>query len=349
MSNLDLRDSSNATSATLDPRGTKTLVSVVVPCYNVAETLDDAVQSVLAQSYKHFELLLIDDGSTDGLTPALCDRYAEHPQIRVIHQDNTGLAGARNTGLNAATGELIALLDADDLYAPMKLEKHVEHFQNNPTLGLSFSYSRFIREDGRPLPLIQGGRLSRIDPATILCRNPIGNGSAAVLRRSALDDVSLPATRTKTKGLTPYFDNDLRQSEDVEFWLRLSRTTDWRLEGIAEPLTLYRLSSGGLSANTREQLSTWEVFLTKAQGYAPELVANYGSLARAFQLRYLCRRALQGQNTNEAVSYLAAAWREDRNILWQEPTRTLATAAACAAAWLLNKMRGSQRLDRTCS
>jgi len=319
------------------------LISVVIPCYNVASTLPMAVDSVLRQTYTNFEVILVDDGSTDGLTPETCDDYAHDPRVRVIHQANKGLAGARNTGLQAANGEFVALLDADDLYEPEKLAKHVEHLISNPELGLSFSYSRFMRHDGHALPLLQGGRVSRITPLHILCRNPIGNGSAPVLRRSALEEVAPPSKNTqdwsRNKQSIEYFDTQLRQSEDVEFWLRLACTTRWGVGGIKQPLTLYRLSHSGLSAATENQLASWEIFLDKAAGYAPELVERFGNRARAYQLRYLARRALQLGQPRLAARYFGSVLREDWAIVLQEPLRSLGTAAACLAGVLVSVAR----------
>lgn len=318
--------------------GPQPLVSVVMPCYNVAATLAEAVESVLRQTYRRFELILVDDGSTDGMTPALCDSYASNPQIKVIHQSNTGLAGARNTGLRAAHGEYIALLDSDDLFEPEKLAAHVEHFAANPELGLSFSYSRFITDEGRVLPLVQGGRVSIVRAEHILCRNPVGNGSAAVLRRSALDDVAAPCGNDGRTRSDEYFDTHLKQSEDVEFWLRLVCTTQWQAGGIVQPLTRYRLNNSGLSADTARQLATWETFLERAAVYAPELVRTFGHRARAYQLRYLCRRSLQLRSPLAAFRFMKAALGEDLAIAWQEPGRTLGTAAACVGLLLCSPL-----------
>lgn len=98
------------------------LISVIVPVYQVEEYLDECVQSLLAQTYDHLEILLIDDGSRDGC-PRMCDGYAERdPRVRAVHQENRGLSGARNTGLRLAKGEYIAFVDADDLVSPFYIE-----------------------------------------------------------------------------------------------------------------------------------------------------------------------------------------------------------------------------------
>ena len=98
------------------------LISVVVPVYKVEKYLDRCVESLLAQTYQNVEIILVDDGSPDNC-PQLCDAYAgKYDQIRVIHQENKGLSGARNTGIDHAKGELIAFVDSDDKWSPYFLE-----------------------------------------------------------------------------------------------------------------------------------------------------------------------------------------------------------------------------------
>ena len=104
-------------------------VSVIVPAYNAARFIEGAIDSVLAQSYTDFELLIVNDGSTDD-TLARCERYSD-PRIRIVKQDNRGLAGARNSGVREACGEYLAFLDADDLWRNDKLERHVEHLEHH--------------------------------------------------------------------------------------------------------------------------------------------------------------------------------------------------------------------------
>ena len=99
------------------------VLSVVIPVYNVAQYLEQCVDSVLASQETDYEILLVDDGSTDGVCPGICDRYAlaNPDRIRVIHQENQGLGGARNTGLAQALGEYVFFVDSDDYLAPEAL------------------------------------------------------------------------------------------------------------------------------------------------------------------------------------------------------------------------------------
>jgi glycosyltransferase involved in cell wall biosynthesis len=311
-------------------------VSVVIPVYNVEAYLAAALDSVLAQTYRDCEVLLVDDNSPDG-SLAIGERYQKQDaRIQILRQENRGLAGARNTGVRHAQGEYIAFLDSDDVWAPTKLAKHVAHLDQNPTVGISFSRSAFIDQAGAPLNYYQMPKLQDIDAAHLLCRNPVGNGSAPVLRREALAAIAYPDDLRGSTELF-YFDERLRQSEDIECWLRVSILTPWKLAGIPEALTFYRVNTGGLSAGLQKQLASWEYVLAKVKTLAPDLVARSGTLAKAYQLRYLARRAVQLRDGTMAVTLFHRALGTNLNILVQEPRRTLLTWAAAYALVLLPK------------
>ncbi len=111
-------------------------VSVLIPTYNRAEYLGEAIESVLAQTYRDFEIVVVDDGSTDH-TSELVKRY---PSARYVYQDHAGIPRARNRALAEAKGELIAWLDSDDLYAPKKLEKQVQYILDHPDCSIVFCF-----------------------------------------------------------------------------------------------------------------------------------------------------------------------------------------------------------------
>jgi glycosyltransferase involved in cell wall biosynthesis len=307
-------------------------VSVVLPAYNVENFIDQTLQSVLNQTYSDFEVLVIDDGSPDR-SVEVCRQFQD-PRIKIIQQKNRGLAGARNTGIRHAQGDYIALLDADDLWLPEKLAKHVAHLEQAPQVGVSFSRSAFIDEAGNPLGTYQMPKLSDITAPYLFCRNPIGNGSAPVIRRQVFEEIAFQDSRHGTPE-TCYFDENFRQSEDIECWIRVVLQTNWTIAGIPEALTLYRVNAGGLSANVLKQLDSWEAVIEKTRSYAPTVVAEWESLARAYQLRYLARRAVRLKDGKMAVQLtnrsLATNWR----ILIQEPQRTWITIGAAYLLWLV--------------
>ncbi|WP_180961213.1 glycosyltransferase [Shewanella sp. GutDb-MelDb] len=301
-------------------------VSVVMPIYNVEAFVKDAINSVLAQEFTHFELILVNDCSPDN-SLALCQSFSD-PRIRIISHDvNQGLAAARNTGIRHAIGRYVAFIDSDDMWHPEKLAQHVEHLDNAPEVGISFSRSLFIDYQGNAINVFQMPQLTDISASDLLCRNPVGNGSAPVLRRETLADIRYQALN-KSHPHSCYFDENFRQSEDIECWLRILATTHWKMEGLPAPLTYYRLNNQGLSADSNKQYASWENMINKASRYAPELLAQHENRARAYQLRYLARQAIRNNDGKEAVVRINQALKTSPSILKHETGRTLATLAA---------------------
>jgi hypothetical protein len=311
-------------------RATPPEVSVVIPLYGAERTIAGTLASVLAQSWTDFEVIVVDDGSTDR-GPDIVWGLADH-RVRIVTQENRGLAGARNTGIREARGAYVALLDADDRWHQHKLTVHVAALAARPEVGLSFDSSRLVDDDGHPLGLVQHPSRATVTPADVLCRNPVGNGSAAVLRRAALDDLAFHDPRS---GRVCWFDESFRQSEDVECWTRLVATTRWHLAHVPATLTDYRVNSAGLSAHTARQLDSWRRFRAKVATYAPDLERTHGDLAEAYQLRYLARRAVRSGDGPAAVGLMAEALRLAPAIVREEPSRTTITLAAALARCVL--------------
>lgn len=303
------------------------LVSVIIPMYNVAEYICDAIESVLAQSYEHFEILCIDDGSPD-CSAQLVKGFADS-RVKLVRQKNRGLAGARNTGLNFAKGKYVALLDADDLWHQDKLKIHVDHLEHSKDVDISYSPSLFMDDEGNVLKIGQFPKLKSVNAKDILCRNPVGNGSAAVIRKRLLDEISEAVSDDRRKR-TEYFDERLRQSEDIEFWLRCALTHYAKFEGVKQPLTYYRINDDGLSANLEKQLSSWHSAMNYNRSKHPRFFRTWFSLAQAYQFRYLARRAVKSGMSKEARAYTFKSLKSNPIILLEEPKRTLNTIA-CAA------------------
>lgn len=314
-------------------------VSVIIPVYKAEKYIAATVQSVLDQTYKNFELIIVDDGSPDK-SVEICQQFNDR-RIKIIRQQNRGVCAARNAGIRQAEGEYLAFLDGDDLWLPEKLEKHIEHLENSPSVGLSFSHSAFIDEAGEPLGIYQMAKVRDISSELILCRNPIGNGSTPVIRRETLAAIKF---QDNVFGSMEdcYFDERFHHIEDIECWLRIHIQTDWEIEGIPEALTLYRVTSGGASTNLARQFESLEKVLEKTRSYAPELVAKWGDAAKAYQLRFLARRAVRMQAASTAVEFAHRALSTYWRILVEEPRRTLLTLAAAYSLWLLPRSLYSQ-------
>lgn len=300
-------------------------VSVIMPVYNVERFVVRAVRSVLAQTFTDFELIIVDDGGQDA-SIALCEALADH-RTRIVSQANRGLAGARNTGIAAARGQFIALLDADDAWTPDKLELHVAHLMANPEVGVCYAGAVLIDEDDRPVGIRQRPRLGRVTSHHVFCGQVIQNGSIPVFRREALADACLRPLDTDRVW---YFDETLRRSEDVECWVRIALTTRWEFSGIRGEHTLYRVNAGGLSADVIRQLESWETVAAKVAAYAPDFIAAHGREARGRELRYLARRCFQMRDRGLALRLAAESLRVWPTLLLREPVKTLTTVIACA-------------------
>lgn len=124
------------------------LVSVIIPTYNRAYIIGRSIDSVLAQTYRPIELIIVDDGSTDD-TAEVVRRYGD--EVRYIHQHNAGVAAARNTGFAAARGEFIALLDSDDYWYPWKIELQIAFLQRHPDVGMVWTDMKAVTNDGAPV------------------------------------------------------------------------------------------------------------------------------------------------------------------------------------------------------
>lgn len=181
------------------------LVSVVIPTYNRAHMLKDAIDSVLAQTYPNFELLVVDDGSTDD-TQALLESYGR--RIIAIHQSNKGVSAARNRGIRSASGELIAFLDSDDYWRPEKLAVQLDFFMTRPETVLCQTEEIWIRNGVRVNPKQRHKKLSGMifEASLPLC---LISPSAVMMRKALLEEVGV-------------FDETMPACEDYDLWLRIT-------------------------------------------------------------------------------------------------------------------------------
>lgn len=304
-----------------------TFASIIVPAFNVETTIAETLNALLVQTYRNFEIIIVDDGSVDATTQIAQD-FGRDPRVRVLRQANRGLAGARNTGIAASRGDIIGFCDADDIWVPEKLAIHVAHLDANPDVGISYSGSALIDDSGDLMGPAQRPQLHAIDVSLIFKRNPIGNGSAVVLRRAVFDAIAYRPRSEQARDW--FFDETFRQSEDIECWLRIALTTDWQFEGVEGLLTRYRINAGGLSAATDRQLAAWERMVVKLAPLNPAFFVVNTADARAYQLRYLSRRAISDLDAKRALALTRAWMAASRKPLIEEPTKSLLTLAATA-------------------
>jgi teichuronic acid biosynthesis glycosyltransferase TuaG len=226
--------------APAQPRGDR--VSIIMPAYNAAATIAGSIESVLAQTHPRLELLVVDDGSTDG-TQTLVERYVQgDARVRMLRQpSNAGVAAARNAGIGAAVGDCIAFLDSDDRWHPRKLELQLAQMRR---AGARISYSAYQRvdEDGRILSLVSPP--ASLTHADMLCSNFIGN-LTGMYERSLGDNEFLRIGH-----------------EDYVFWLQMVRRAGHavRIEH-DEPLAIYLVRRGSVSSNKwRAARWQWRIY-----------------------------------------------------------------------------------------
>ena len=233
-------------------------VSVLMPVYNGAEHVAKAIDSVLSQTLADFELVVVDDGSTDD-TAAILASYAHDPRVRVVrHHTNGGLVASLNDGLQACRAELVARLDADDIAMPNRLQRQKNVFDSNPAVVLcATAYARFlpsgeVLRNGCP-PLTHGGLAMAMFTGNRLCHSTVMFRRSSVLAVGGYDAVWFPV-------------------EDVDLWIRLMETGQY--VGVDSIEARYLENPEGISASKAEVQSRYHVARTDA--YRRSLVATAG-------------------------------------------------------------------------
>ena len=221
---------------------TDSLVSIIMPSYLQMEYIPDAIESVMKQTYPNWELLIIDDGSPDGVSDIAREYERKDRRIHFYHTGNHGLAGARNFGLAHARGEFIVALDADDILESTYLEKCLDAFRTLPDLKVAYSRWNFFGASTRTIPLKFKGYRSLLLKNSIFC--------SAMFRKD--DALAIGG-----------YDSAIRIGfEDWEFWIRLINN-DSEVYQVPEPLFNYRIKSQSMlvDANKSEKLSKIHLYI----------------------------------------------------------------------------------------
>lgn len=193
------------------------MVSLIIPCYNYGWLLPETLDSVLAQTYPHWECLIIDDGSTDN-SRAVSEEYQAHDaRFRYVYQDNRGMSAARNHGLRIARGEYIQFLDADDLLAARKLETQSAFLDTNPEVDLIYGDMRYFQH-GEPHTLSRSADMQ--DKPWMAEVDGQGEAMVNLLVEKSIMVVNAPLLRTSLVHRVGAFSEHLRAVEDWEFWIR---------------------------------------------------------------------------------------------------------------------------------
>lgn len=259
-------------------------ISVIIPAYNAMDYLPKTVESVLKQTFTDFEVLIINDGSSDGILE--WSTSVTDLRIKIISQKNQGLSGARNTGIAQAQGEYIAFLDADDLWAPTKLEKQIRCFEDNPAVGLVYTWTILIDETDKPTgeqcsPCIEGNVWQKI-----IINNSVGNGSTPIVRRCCFETVGV-------------FARDLSGTADWDMWIRIASCYPFAV--VKENLTLYRQHSQNMSKNCQHMIADARKVIERAFQSVPLELLYLRSRAYASFYCYQAWVSIYGGDYKQAI------------------------------------------------
>ncbi|MEM8831640.1 MAG: glycosyltransferase family A protein [Cyanobacteria bacterium P01_G01_bin.19] len=289
-------------------------VSIIIPTYNMMAYLPETIGSVLAQTYTDFELIVVDDGSKDN-TSEWVDQLSD-PRIRLITQANMGLAGAINTGITNSQGEYIALIDADDLWSPTKLEQQVAVLDHHPEVGIVNTWVTYMNDAGASTGRIVKSEAEGYIWQDLIKANQIECGSVALIRRSCFDEVGL-------------FQIDLNAyGQDWDMWLRLALKYQFKV--IRQPLVYYRQRASSSSRNLLQMERGLNVVLAKAEAAAPKELKSLVKHGYSFAYFCLAWKALQNTqpDSKAAQKYHQIALGKDPQKFWTKENLRLTTAIA---------------------
>lgn len=205
-------------------------VTVVIPAYNAMTYLPETLDSILNQTFTDFEVLIVNDGSTDQIAAWAAE--ISDTRVKVISQENQGLPGARNTGITHAKGEFVAFLDADDLWESTKLKKQVDCLDSKPEVGLVYTWTLLVDQQGKSTGTVTASHVEGNVWEKLLLGDVVGSGSSAMIRRNCFETVGL-------------FDTELSSIEDCDMWVRIA--AHYPLAVIKEVLVYYRQHPSNMS------------------------------------------------------------------------------------------------------
>jgi len=223
------------------------LVSIILPTYNCASFLPHSIGTILSQTYNSYEIIVIDDGSTDNTKEVLYPFMQRIKYIRLEH--NKGLPTARNTGIQSAQGKYIAFIDADDLWIPEKLRTDIEYFETHPEVSMVYSKHINIDEKGNDL---NGNTKNKL---------PSGNIFTQLFSEQNFIITSSVVVRKEIFETTGLFDGQLFNCQDWDLWLRIA--FHFQVAGIDKPLVKYRHNPHSLSKNRNNVLKYQKIVIDK--------------------------------------------------------------------------------------
>jgi glycosyltransferase involved in cell wall biosynthesis len=274
------------------------LVSVIIPAFNAATNIRQTLDSVRAQTYQNFEVIVIDDGSSDT-TNAIVEEFVRNDsRFHLLRQENRGVGDARNAGIRQSHGKYIAPLDADDLWYPEKLERQVARIQQcGSEIGLVYCWSTFIDGNGdfvdKARHLKVEGRLRH----AFVMRNILENASIPLFRTNVFEKIGLYLTRDEQGGA--------QGCEDWDLALRIAEV--FSVAVVPERLVAYRLRPNSMSANDESMAASFGTVIRRARQRNRDLPSDTFRWSRGHFYRYLAERCEYWGNHSRFFRYFKHA------------------------------------------
>lgn len=283
------------------------LVSVIIPAYNAATLIDRTLRSVLAQTYCHLEVLVVDDGSTDQ-TPEIVATFAQQDdRVRSLYQANAGVAAARNLAIAHAKGEFIAPIDADDVWYPENIERQVQCIvRSGNSVGLVYSWSVDIDESDALVGSFRAAEIQNNVYPTLVCHNFLGNASTSMMRRSCLDQVD---------GYNPTWRVQNAQGcEDWDLYLRIAAQYEFRV--VPEFLVGYRKRTVSMSCDYTQMARSHALIMQTVRQQRPELPPFLFRLSSSNLYGYFAHQSHRCHNYRTTLYWLGQVIQADPVTPW---------------------------------
>ena len=273
------------------------MVSVIMPVLNGELFISEAIKSALNQTFRDFEIIVVDGRSSDNTVSIVQTFILNDPRIRLTTQITSGLPAAKNLGIQTSKGKYIAFLESDDLWHPDKLLVQVTEMEKNPSIGLISCLSTAIDHRGKLL----GWKLGV---------NENGNVYKAVLKRNPISSCSVPLIRSECLSEVGLFNNSCKFSDDWEMWIRF--TKKFPIRTVPKVLLGYRRCYSNRSRNYKEMINDGEFILKEAFKNDPELPKHFYNFCLARKASTIAGMCLIDGQYKDAKECLADSFRRSR-------------------------------------
>lgn len=279
-------------------------VSVIVPAYNAAATIDATLDTVRRQSWADLDIIVIDDGSSDDTAARVARHAKEDARVRLLEKENGGVAAARNHGIAHARGDLIAPVDADDLCHPRKIERQVAALDaEGGDVGLVYSWFAIIDGDDRVTGLSDRPREDGDVLRRMCMGNLVGNGSVPLMRRDAVMEAG---------GYDPGLRAQQAQGcEDLKLYFSIAER--WRFAVVPDFLLGYRWTPQNMSSDGRQMLRSYDLVMSPLRDRYPAFRREF-RLGRAYMIDWLLTRAIRYGKRETARVLFAELRRESLGV-----------------------------------